>query len=94
MACWSGSSPTGFISIRVTMTLLVMSDNLSLQSSRCMFGVLLMDSRSWIWIRSGLYYHYNYCIYLPLTLTLVNVLLVLVCRCKHSIWLNLKWLKQ
>jgi hypothetical protein len=54
MACWSGSSPAGCISIRVTMTLLVMSDSLSLQSSHSMFGVLLVDSRSWIWICSRL----------------------------------------
>jgi hypothetical protein len=79
MACWSGSSPTGCISTRVAMTLLVMSGSLSLQSSCSMFGVLLMDSRSWIWIWSGLYYHYDYCIYLPLTLRLVNVLLVYAC---------------
>jgi hypothetical protein len=32
----SGSSPAGYISIRVIMTLLVMSDRLSLQSSRSM----------------------------------------------------------
>jgi hypothetical protein len=32
------------------MTLSVMSDSLSLQSSRSMFGVLLMKLRSWIWI--------------------------------------------
>jgi hypothetical protein len=54
MACWSGSSPAGCISIQVTATLSVMSGSLSLQSSRSMFGVLLVDSRSWIWICSGL----------------------------------------
>jgi hypothetical protein len=54
MACWSCSSPAGCISIRVTATLSVMSDSLSLSSSRSMFGVLLVDSRSWIWICSGL----------------------------------------
>jgi hypothetical protein len=48
MACWSGSSPAGYISIQVVTTLSVMSDSLSLQSSRNMFGVLLVDSRSWI----------------------------------------------
>jgi hypothetical protein len=52
MACWSGSSPVGCISIRVTMTLSVMSDSLSLPSSHSMFDVLLVDSRSWIWIYS------------------------------------------
>jgi hypothetical protein len=46
MACWSGSSPAGCISIRVTVTLSVMSGSLSLQSSRSMFGVLLMYSRN------------------------------------------------
>jgi hypothetical protein len=70
-------SPAECISIRVTTTLSVMSDSLSLQSCRSMFGVLLMDSRSWIWLR--LYYHYDYCIYLPLTLTWVNILLVYAC---------------
>jgi hypothetical protein len=79
MACWSGSSPAGCISIRVIRTLSVMSGSLSLQSSRSMFGVLLMDSRSCIWIWSRLYYHYDYCIYLPSTLTLVNILLVYAC---------------
>jgi hypothetical protein len=52
MACWSGSSPTGCISIKVATTPLVMSGNLSFQSSRSMFSVLWMDSRSWIWIWS------------------------------------------
>jgi hypothetical protein len=54
MACWLGSSPAGCISIRVTTTLSVMSDSLSLLSSRSIFGVLLVDLRSWIWICSGL----------------------------------------
>jgi hypothetical protein len=52
MACWSGSSPVGCMSIRVTATLSVMSDSLSLMSSRSMFGALLVDSRSLIWIGS------------------------------------------
>jgi hypothetical protein len=51
-------SPAGCISIRVTVTLSVMSDRLSMPSSDSMFGVLLTDSRSWIWIWSGLFYHY------------------------------------
>jgi hypothetical protein len=46
--------PVGCISIRVTMTLSVMSGSLSMQSSRSMFGVLLVDSINWIWICSGL----------------------------------------
>jgi hypothetical protein len=54
MACWSGSSLARCISIRVTVTLSVMSDGLSLPSSHSMFVVLLVDSRSWIWICSGL----------------------------------------
>jgi hypothetical protein len=54
MACWSGSFTVGCISIRVAATLSVMSDSLSLPSSRSMFGVLLVDLRSWIWICSGL----------------------------------------
>jgi hypothetical protein len=47
-------SPAWCISIRVTATLSVMSGNLSLQSSHSMFDVLLVNSRSWIWICSGL----------------------------------------
>jgi hypothetical protein len=54
MVCWSGSSPAGCISIQVAVTLSVMSDILSLQSSRSIFGVLLVDSRSGIWICLGL----------------------------------------
>jgi hypothetical protein len=54
MTCWSGSSSIVCISIRVIVTLSVMSGNLSLQSSRSMFGVLLVDLRSWMWICSGL----------------------------------------
>jgi hypothetical protein len=54
MACWSGSSPAGCISIRVAVTLLVMSDSLSVSSSHSMFGALLVDSRSWIWVCLGL----------------------------------------
>ena len=46
--------PAGCISIRVVVTLSVMSDSLSLQSSHSMFGVLLVDSKSWICICSGL----------------------------------------
>jgi hypothetical protein len=38
MTCWLGSLPAGCISIRVTATLSVMSDSLSLPSSRSMFG--------------------------------------------------------
>jgi hypothetical protein len=72
-------SPVGCISIRVIVTLSVMSDSLSLQSSRSMLGVLLMDSRSWIWIWLWLFYCYDYCIYLRLTLTWVNILLVYAC---------------
>jgi hypothetical protein len=79
MVCWSGSSPAGCISFWVTTTLSVMSGSLLLQSSRCLFGVLLMDSRRWICIWLWLYYHYDYCIYLSLMLTWVNVLLVHTC---------------
>jgi hypothetical protein len=64
MACWSSSSSAGCISIRVIVTLSVMSGSLLLQSSRSMFGVLLMDSRSWIWIWIWIW---------------VNVLLVYAC---------------
>jgi hypothetical protein len=77
MACWSGSFPAVCISIRVAVTLSVMSDILPLQSSHSMFSVLLMYSRSWIWLQ--LYYHFDYCIYLPVMLAWVNVLLVYAC---------------
>jgi hypothetical protein len=59
----SGSQAYGmlvrFFSCRVYIDsshrdLSVMSGNLSLPSSRSMFGVLLVDSRSWIWVCSGL----------------------------------------
>jgi hypothetical protein len=85
MACWSGSSPTVCISIRITVTLSVISVSLSLQSSRSMFDVLLVGSRSWIWMVIIIYSHY--CTYLPLTLAWVNVLVVYACsrcRCKPS----------
>jgi hypothetical protein len=77
MACWSGSSPVGCISIRVVVTLSVMSDSLSLPSSQSLFGVLL-------WIQGvgyGYVQDYNIiiCNCLPLTLTWVNVLLVYAC---------------
>jgi hypothetical protein len=42
-------SPAGYISIRVIVTLSIMSDNLLLHLSHSMFGVLLMDLRTWIW---------------------------------------------
>jgi hypothetical protein len=54
MAFWSGSSPAGCISIRVAVTLSVMSGSLSLSSSHSMFGALLVDLRSRIWVCSGL----------------------------------------
>jgi hypothetical protein len=54
MTCWSDSFHAGCISIRVAATLSVMSDNLSLQSPCSIFGVLFLDSRSWMWIHSGL----------------------------------------
>jgi hypothetical protein len=76
MACWSGSSPARYISIRVTAILSDMSDCLSLLSSHSMSSVLFMV-RGWWWL--WLYYYYDYCIYLPLTLTWVNVLLVYSC---------------
>jgi hypothetical protein len=38
MACWSGSSTVGCISIQVAATLSVMSDSLSLQSSCSMLA--------------------------------------------------------
>jgi hypothetical protein len=41
MACWSGSSPAGCISIRVTTTLSVISGSLSLHSSHSMVVVFL-----------------------------------------------------
>jgi hypothetical protein len=43
MACWSGSSSIGCISIRVAVTLSVMSDSLPLQSSHSVFGVLFEE---------------------------------------------------
>jgi hypothetical protein len=72
MACWSGSSAAGCISIQVTATLSVMSDSLSLPSSHSMFGVLLVDY--------GYVQDYNIIIFAYLLmLTWVNVLLVYAC---------------
>jgi hypothetical protein len=54
---------------------------ISIRSS--MFVVLLVDSRSWIWMVIIIYSHY--CTYLPLMLAWVNALLVYTCsscRCK------------
>jgi hypothetical protein len=81
MACWSGSSPAGCISIRVTATLSIMSDSLSLQSSHSMVVVLgLEDGGS-----EDVGYGYGYVIRimtvftLSLALTFVSVLLVYSC---------------
>jgi hypothetical protein len=49
MVCRLGSSPVGCISIRVAVTLSVMSDSLSLQSSRS--RVVIFWIRGW-WIRA------------------------------------------
>jgi hypothetical protein len=81
----SDSSPAGCISIRIAVTLSVMSGSLSLQSSRSMFDVLLVDLRSWIWMIIIIYSHYF--TYLPLMLAWINVLLVYACsscRCKPN----------
>jgi hypothetical protein len=74
MACWSGSSLAGCISIQVTVTPSVMSGNLSLQSSHSMLVYC------W-WIRgvgNGYVQDYNIiiCNCLTLTLTWVNIMLV------------------
>jgi hypothetical protein len=61
MACWSGSSPAGCISIQVTATLSVMSGILPLQSSRSMIGVPL-------WFR-GFGYGYDYIIIIIIVFT-------------------------
>jgi hypothetical protein len=63
MACWTCSSPVGCISIQVTATLSVMSDSLSLQSSRNMIGVLL-------WFQGfGYGYGYDYIIIMLIVFT-------------------------
>jgi hypothetical protein len=67
MACWLGSFSAGCISIRVTATLSVMSDNLSLQ-------YLVVCLVHYWWMRGvgyGYVLDYNIiiCNCLPLTLT-------------------------
>jgi hypothetical protein len=85
MACWSCFSIAWGISIRITVTLSVMSDSLSLQSSRSMIGVLL-------WFQ-GFGYGCDYIIIMIIVFTYLDVdmgqrsacvMRVLVCRCKHS----------
>jgi hypothetical protein len=54
MVCWSGSSPVGCISIRVAATLSVMSDSLSLQSSRSRVVIFWIRGcwirACWLWL--------------------------------------------
>jgi hypothetical protein len=75
-----------------------MSGILLLQSSHSMCGVLL-------WIKGfgfGYRYGYDYIISMIIVFTYFDIdmgqrsalfVLVLIYRCKHSIWLNLKWIK-
>jgi hypothetical protein len=88
MACWSGSSSAGCISIRVTATLSVMSDSLSLQSSHSMVVVFGLKNGGSEDVGYGYVIMIITVFTLPLALTFVSVLLVLVYRCKHNIWLN------
>jgi hypothetical protein len=64
MACWSGYFPCRVcISIRIVVTLSIMSDSLLLQSSHSIFGVLL-------WIREfGYGYGYDYIIIMIIIFT-------------------------
>jgi hypothetical protein len=78
MTYWSGSSPAACISIRVAVTLSVMSDSLSLQSSRSMVVIFGLEDGGPEDVDYG--YVQDYPVFtLPLTLTSVNVLLVYAC---------------
>jgi hypothetical protein len=86
--CWSDFSPAGCLSIRVTVTLSVMSDSLSLQSSRSMVVVFVLEDGVSEDVGYGYVIRIIAIITLPLMLTSVNVLLVmlaLVYRCKQNI---------
>jgi hypothetical protein len=88
MMCWSDFSPAGCLSIRVTVTLSVMSDSLSLQSSRSMVVVFVLEDGVSEDVGYGYVIRIIAIITLPLMLTSVNVLLVmlaLVYRCKQNI---------
>jgi hypothetical protein len=79
MVCWSGSSPIGYISIRVTATLSVMSVSLSLQSSRSMVVVFGLDDGGSEDVGCAYVIRIITVFTLPLALAFVNVLLVYAC---------------
>jgi hypothetical protein len=85
MSCWLGSSPAGCISIRVTVTLSVMSDSLSLQSSHSMVVVFGLEDDGSKDVCYGYVIRIITVFTLPLVLTFISVLLVLVYSCKHNI---------
>jgi hypothetical protein len=67
MVRWSGSSPAGCISIRVAVTLSVMSGILPLQSSCCMTGLPL-------WFQGfGCGYGYDYIIIMIIVFTYLDI---------------------
>jgi hypothetical protein len=71
-----------------------MSDNLSLPSSRSMFGVLLVDSEELDIDMFRIIISLFVIAYLCWWIRGVGRP-VLVCRCKHSTWLKkLKWLNE
>jgi hypothetical protein len=79
MACWSGSSAAGCISIRVIATLSVMSVSLSLQSSHSMVIVFELEDGGSEDVDYGYVIRFITVFTLPLTLTFVSVLLVYAC---------------
>jgi hypothetical protein len=79
MVCWSDSSPAGCISIRVAVTLSVMSGSLSLQSSRSMVVIFGLEDDGSDDVGYGYVIRIITIFILPLALTFVGALLVYVC---------------
>jgi hypothetical protein len=79
MTCWSGSFPAWCISIRVVATLSVMSDGLSLESSRSMVIVFGLEDGGLKVVGYGYVIRIMMIFTLPLALTFVNVLLICTC---------------
>jgi hypothetical protein len=79
MVCWSDSSPAGCISIRVAVTLSVMSGSLSLQSYRSMVVIFGLEDDGSDDVGYGYVIRIITIFILPLALTFVGALLVYVC---------------
>jgi hypothetical protein len=78
MVCWSDSSPAGCISIRVAVTLSVMSGSLSLQSYHSMAVVFGLEDDGSDDVGYGYVIRIITIFILPLALTFVGALLIYV----------------